>query len=146
MWCLAYLQVLQYNPSEDAWSQIGSLKRERVGHAISEVNLFAVGCVGNLNLLKITNTVITTINYHHSHKNLYILKTRAINRSRKAVNRSPGHSWNRARWGWKVDRRAVWRAEKVHCWTVCRTEEVHCSKVSNMLWLSIKSNQIQNHQ
>ena len=46
---LACLQVLQYNPSDSSWTQIGSLKRGRAYHAITEVNLAALGCVGNLN-------------------------------------------------------------------------------------------------
>ena len=51
---LACLQVLQYNPSTDVWSQIGKLERGRGFHGVAEVNLAAVGCVGNLHPIKIT--------------------------------------------------------------------------------------------
>ena len=49
MRCLACLQVLQYNTSTNTWTQIGSLKDSRARHAVAEVNLAALGCVGNLN-------------------------------------------------------------------------------------------------
>jgi len=40
-------EVLQYNPSNNIWSQIGSLKKKRAGHAITEVYLDDAGCVGS---------------------------------------------------------------------------------------------------
>ena len=39
------LQVYQYNPAEDEWTQIGKMKRGRWAHAIVEANLRAV-CLG----------------------------------------------------------------------------------------------------
>jgi len=42
-------EVLQYNPSNNTWSQIGSLKKKRAAHAITKVYLDDAGCVGNLN-------------------------------------------------------------------------------------------------
>jgi len=39
-------EVLQYNPSHNTWSQIGSLKKKRAGHDITEVYLDDAGCVG----------------------------------------------------------------------------------------------------
>ena len=38
-------QVLQFNPEEDKWTQIGTMERERFRHAIVEANLRAV-CLG----------------------------------------------------------------------------------------------------
>ena len=57
MRCFACLRVLQYNPSTKAWSEIGSLKKKRVVHALTEVYLDDAGCVGNLN----------PGNHHHHH-------------------------------------------------------------------------------
>ena len=38
-------QVLQFNPAEDEWTQIGKMERGRYDHAIVEANLRAV-CPG----------------------------------------------------------------------------------------------------
>jgi len=38
-------EVLQYNPSNNTWSQIGTLTEGRANHAIAEVNFAAVGCI-----------------------------------------------------------------------------------------------------
>ena len=56
------LQVLQYNVETGTWTQIGTLQRTRVNHAIAEVNLDAV-CrpVGNLNPVKQENKIINII-------------------------------------------------------------------------------------
>ena len=53
MRCLACLQVLQYNPSNKTWTKIGSMmKNGRAYHAVAEVNLVDLACVGNLNPVK----------------------------------------------------------------------------------------------
>jgi len=39
-------EVFQYNPSTSTWSKIGSLKKKRAGHDITEVYLDDAGCVG----------------------------------------------------------------------------------------------------
>ena len=54
--------MLQYNPSNNTWTQIGSLKDTRAWHAVAEVNLAALGCVGNLNPIEITITITININ------------------------------------------------------------------------------------
>ena len=57
------LQVLQFNVEAGTWTQIGKLQKSRSYHAITEVNLAAFVCVGNLNSVKqenkITNIIIT---------------------------------------------------------------------------------------
>ena len=49
------LQVLQFNVEAGAWTKIGSLQKGRHDHAIAEVNLAALGCVGNFNPVKQEN-------------------------------------------------------------------------------------------
>ena len=44
--------MLQFNVEAGAWTKIGSLQKGRHDHAIAEVNLAALGCVGNLNPVK----------------------------------------------------------------------------------------------
>ena len=46
------LQVLLYDPNTNAWTEIARLKTRRSFHAITEVNLGALGCLGNLNPVK----------------------------------------------------------------------------------------------
>ena len=55
------LQVLQYNVEAGTWTQIGTLQSSRAHHALAEVNLGAVGCVGNLNPVKQENKIINII-------------------------------------------------------------------------------------
>ena len=55
------LQVLQYNVEAGTWTQIGKLQKNRGWPAITEVNLGAVGCVGNLNPVKKENKIINII-------------------------------------------------------------------------------------
>ena len=49
------LEVLQYNPSTNAWLKIGQMQEARVSHAIVEANL-GVLCTasGNLNQIKLS--------------------------------------------------------------------------------------------
>ena len=44
---LTCLQVLEYNVEAETWTEIGNLEIGREFHAIAEVNLGDVGCVGN---------------------------------------------------------------------------------------------------
>ena len=55
------LQVLQYNVEAGTWTQIGTLQSSRGFHALAEVNLGAVGCVGNLNPVNKENKIINII-------------------------------------------------------------------------------------
>lgn len=48
-------EVLQFNVEAGAWTKIGSLQKGRYSHAIAEVNLAALGCIGNLNPVKKEN-------------------------------------------------------------------------------------------
>ena len=55
--------MLQFDVEAGTWKQIGKLQETRSYLAIAEVNLAALGCVGNLNSVKkenkITNIIIT---------------------------------------------------------------------------------------
>ena len=53
--------MLQYNVEAGAWTQIGTLQKNRGFHAITEVNFGAVGCVGNINPVKKENKIINII-------------------------------------------------------------------------------------
>ena len=52
------LQVLQFNVEARTWTEIGRLESGRNNHAIAEVNLRSIGCVGNLNPVKKEEKVI----------------------------------------------------------------------------------------
>jgi len=39
-------EVLQYNPSNNTWSKMGTMKKRRVMHAVTEVYLDGAGCIG----------------------------------------------------------------------------------------------------